>query len=432
MVFFEKRITKLAVSAVFLLLTSCADMNPHNVDVGLPNSTPDEKITSYTQALSRLGIMTAVYSQGVLIQSQDIADNTGAAAQTGAEIQKNITEIIKSALNSIGGGVTFIEYDPSFISNQVATGYSSFGNKAIPEVVLTGGITEFDRGLETRGTGTNLDAEADVSGLPSWVPNDAVGFGVGDTSKAGKARITLDFNLKNFETLASLPKMTVTNSMEVYKGLREKEVGVTLFGPTFGMKGSIKKVQGRHEAVRLLVQLSMIQMVGKYLSLPYWTLLGEDARVDQTVLDSIKDFYYNSNELSRIIQVQQWLFLYGHKVQLTGQMDSATRNALASVDPNAESSGSVNEKLFTKLYMDIPINRETLSRRKKLDKMLAALMSGEAIKSAETNQPVAQSPPSETSGRAAHEEKQVQSKATRKPRATTSSGFGKRLSDDEW
>ena len=404
-------------------------MNPHKVDVGLPGSAPKERITSYTQALADLGMMTNIYSQGVLIQSQDIADNTGASSSTGAEIQRNVTEIIKSTLNSIGGGVTFIEYDPSFISNQVATGYTSFDNKAIPDVVLTGGITEFDRGLETRGKGTNLDAEADVSGLPGWVPNNAVGFGVGDTSKAGKARITIDFNLKNFSTLASLPKMTTTNSMEVYKGLHEKEVGVTIFGPTFGMKGSIKKVQGRHEAVRLLVQLSMVQMVGRYLSLPYWTLLGKDARPDQVVLASIKEFYYNSSEISRILQVQQWLFLHGHKVQLTGEMDSTTRNALAIVEPNFSTSGGViSEKLFSKLYITIPINHETLSRRKKLNNMLAAFMNEEPAEPMVSEQQSAAEPEPVTQPVATKKQK----REVPKPSSSSSKGFGRRLSDDEW
>lgn len=365
--FFRKERIKFAYSLVFLLLAACADMNPHKVDVGLPSSGPGGKITSYTQALTDLGMMTTIYSKKVSIQSQEILDNTGASTSTGAEIQKSITEIIKSTLNSIGGNVTFIEYDPDYIMNQFKTGYGSFDNKAIPQVVLTGGITEFDRGLETRGKGTNLDVEADVSGVPGWVPNDAVGFGIGDTSKDGKARITLDFNLKKFKTLASLPKMTVTNSMEVYKGLREKEVGVTIFGPTFGMKGSIKKVQGRHDAVRLLVQLSMIQMVGKHLSLPYWTLLGKDARPDQVVLDSISDSYYRLNNFNRIFLVQQWLFLHGHEeVGFTGELDLTTKNALMHFDPKVSSvTRNVSEELFIKLYTTIPINRATVLQRKK-------------------------------------------------------------------
>ena len=276
--------------------------------------------------------MSEIYDTGVMkVQSQDIADETGTALTTGGEIQRNITEIMKSTLNSIGGNVVFIEYDPTYIQNQMVSGYSNFDNKAIPDVVITGGITEFDRGLETRGKGMNADAEADFTGMPDWLPSQTVGASFGDTGKRGKARITLDFNLKDFQTLAGISRMTTTNSMEVYKGLQERELGITLFGPTFGLKGTIKKVQGRHEAVRLLVQVSMVQMIGKYLTLPYWRLLGDDSRPDKVVLDSISDTYYRMGPEDRIGAVQQWLTLHGYDVEINNKLDSSNSGCIEKI-----------------------------------------------------------------------------------------------------
>ena len=96
-------VTGSLLSLVFLLLSSCGDMNPHNVDVQLEKSAPVEKITSYSQALLDLGLMTEVYDTGYMkVQSQDIADETGTSMTTGGEIQRNITEIMKSTVNSIG------------------------------------------------------------------------------------------------------------------------------------------------------------------------------------------------------------------------------------------------------------------------------------------------------------------------------------------
>jgi len=429
-----------------LFLASCGDMNPHNVDVELPKSQPQKKITSYTEALSNLGLMTRVFDPGELkIQSQDIADNTGAAATTGAEIQRNITEIMKSTLNSIGGEVTFIEYDPSFIQNQMVTGYGNFEYKSVPDVVVTGGITEFDRGLVTHGEGTNFDAEVQATGLPSWVPGDTAGLGFSDTSKAGLARITLDFNLKDFQTLAGIPKMTTTNSMEVHKALHEKELGITLFGPTFGLKGTTKKVQGRHEAVRLLVQISMIQMVGKYLALPYWTLLGEDAKPDPVVLDSISSTYYNMDFSQQVNAVQQWLILHGYDLELTGELDSKTKTALNKFDPTfSKSSSSIPEKLFSDIYLTIPVTHEALARRKLLNNMLVELYNETEPEPAvaapqpkpEPKQVVneQQSAPVQAEAAAPVAPKPVAQvkKEQKKPAATAKKGLGRKLSDDEW
>lgn len=372
----RKGIKLCTLSAALLALSSCAEMNPKNVDIELEKSAPVVKVTNYTQALTDLGLMSEIYDTGLMkVQSQDIADETGTSATTGGEIQRNVTEIMKSTLNSIGGNIRFIEYNPSYIQNQMVSGYSGFENKAIPDVVITGGITEFDRGLETRGDGTNLDVEADFGGAPKWFPSETAGVSYGDTSKTGKARITLDFNLKDFQTLAGIPRMSTTNSMEVYKGLKEEELGITLFGPTFGLKGQIKKVQGRHEAVRVLVQVSMIQMIGKYLALPYWRLMGDDVTPDKTVLDSIAETYHRMGREDRVGAVQQWLTLHGYDVSVNNRMDSKTVAALQKFDPalgSADPNG-ISEQLFTKLYLSIPVTREALGKRKRLNDYFAKM-----------------------------------------------------------
>jgi hypothetical protein len=373
------------LSATILALSSCAEMNPKNVDIELEKSAPVVKITNYTQSLSDLGLMSEIYDTGLMkVQSQDIADETGTSATTGGEIQRNVTEIMKSTLNSIGGNIRFIEYNPSYIQNQMVSGYSGFENKAIPDVVITGGITEFDRGLETRGDGTNLDVEADFGGAPKWFPSETAGVSYGDTSKTGKARITLDFNLKDFQTLAGIPRMSTTNSMEVYKGLREEEVGITLFGPTFGLKGQIKKVQGRHEAVRVLVQVSMIQMIGKYLALPYWRLMGDDASPDKAVLDSVSETYHRMGREDRVGAAQQWLNLHGYDVTINNRMDSKTVAALQKFDPalGAADPNGISEQLFTKLYMTIPVTREAYGKRKQMNEYFATLQQ-QAVQQAE-------------------------------------------------
>ncbi len=370
------RVLMLSLALVFL--SSCGDMNPKNVNIELEKSAPVVKVTNYTQALLDLGLMSQIYDTGLMkVQSQDIADETGTSVTSGGEIQRNITEIMKSTLNSIGGNVRFIEYNPSYIQNQMVSGYSSFDNKAIPDVVITGGITEFDRGLETRGDGTNLDVEADFGGAPKWFPSKTAGVSYGDTSKSGKARITLDFNLKDFQTLAGIPKMSTTNSMEVYKGLREEEVGITLFGPTFGLKGSIKKVQGRHEAVRVLVQVSMIQMIGKYLALPYWRLMGDDVSPDKAVLDSISETYHRMGREDRVGAAQQWLTLHGHDVSINNRMDSKTVAALQKFDSAlAADPGGISEALFTKLYLSIPVTREAFGKRQRMNEYFAKMQKG--------------------------------------------------------
>lgn len=352
---------------MLLLLGGCASLDPRLVDVDLPESRPVAKITSYSQALSDLGLMTEIYATPAFkIQCNPIGDNTGSSAATGAEIPRDITEMMKSALNSIGGRVTYIPYDPSFIQNQVVTGYSNFHNKVIPDVVLTGGITEFDRGLETRGSNTDSSVGYEFEGVPDnfSMPSKALDLRNSQGSKTGLARITLDFNLLDFQTMAGIPKINVSNSMDVHKALNERELGVSIFGQSFGGKGSIKKVQGRHAAVRLLVELSMIQIVGKHLRLPYWRLLGEDAKPDKLVIDEITQYYRRLTDAETVANVQEWLRLYGFETETTGQVDEPTRAALKTLLKGGEfGEARIDFKTFYAVYANIPITFEAKRRR---------------------------------------------------------------------
>lgn len=419
------------------MLISCSGMDPRDVEVEMEKSAPEAKITSYTQALSELGRMSEIFATGVVkVQCSDIADNTGTSMTTGGEIQKNITEIMKSTLNSMGGNVVFIEYDPSFIQNQMVTGYSNFEDKVIPDVVITGGITEFDRALESRDSGVDTAATASVSGMPSWVPSNEVGVNFGDTGKTSKSRITLDFNMKDFKTLAGVPKMTATNSMEVNKALKQKELGITLFGPTFGLKGAVKKVQGRHEAVRLLVQLSMIQMVGKYTALPYWRLLGDDTLPDPVVIDSITANYYSLSPAFRIALAQQWLYVYGYDVELTGKIDSKTLSAMQKVNPSFPAgSQELSEKDFVNLYINMPYDAAALGRRNGLNNII-----NQARTAQQEVATVEAAPPQQTyKAPAAQVEQGANQSATQQAPASDtggntfkSTGFGKKLKSSDW
>ncbi len=445
----------LMIISFSLLLVSCASVDPANINVELKTAPPTSQITTFTQALADLGLMTEIYNVDVVkIQSNPIGDNTGTSGSTGGEIPRDITEMIKSSLNSIGGNVIFIPYDPSFIQNQMVTGYSSFDEKLIPDVVISGGITEFDRGLETRGEGTDVSAGAEFTGLPAYLPSKEVKLRYGDTEKTGLASITLDFNLLNFRTMAGIPRMNTVNSMKVSKAMGEKELGISLFGQTFGRKGSVKKVQGRHAAVRLLVELSMIQVIGKYNGLPYWRLLGEDAEPDRDVESAIKKFYYRLSDPERIFKTQEWLYLHGHEVLMNGVMDQATIAALQKLDGSYKPGSQIDENLFLKIYVSIPIKENTLGRRQYLTRLMgqepAAAQTSTAPQPQAAPQAQAQAAPSAPPAAAVAKQQQAapsaappaavakQQQAAPAPKAAAVSSvkkkgsIGRILTDDEW
>ncbi len=331
------------------LIVGCA--NPQKVDIKLKERKIVQKKSNYTASLDVFGRMTEIYaSKDAKIQSKGVTDDTGTSQATGGEIPIDITEMIKTSINKIGGKIQYIDYDPSHMSNMRALGYSNFQNKIIPTLVISGGITEFDRSLEVRGSGSDMGVEAKIKG-------QSVGLDMGDSKKSAKSNITIDISLIDFQTWAMIPKMSSTNTVSVFSGTASSELGFSIAGASFGLNGNVKKVQGRHAAVRVLVELSIIEVVGRYLNLPYWKILP-NGKVDNVVIRSISRKFLRSSDEDRVAMIQNALYLHGYDVDMTGKVDATTKAAIDKYKAKKSSSvaGYNTLPLFKELYLNVPLD----------------------------------------------------------------------------
>ncbi len=348
----------------FHLFTACG-VNPQNVDVDLNTTLPEVKVTVFNQAVRQLGKLNIIYGRGPLhVMSKPVFDRTGTSLPTKGEIPQDISEMVKSTLNGFGGEIFYIPYDPEFMLNTAQTGYSTWGDKILPNVILVGGITEFDRGLVTKEEGFDISGAAEELGIP-------MGLEFNDTRKSSLARVTLDFNLLDFETFTGVPFIQAVNSISVHKGLGVDILGFTVYGQTLGLRGNMKKVQGRHAAVRLLVQLSIIQVLGKYQNLPYWRILP-NSEPDSVVMDAIREQFYSLEPADRIAKIQEFLYLYNKDVDVSGRLDTKTQNAINAIktEYSVQSKQPVSEELYLALFENMPLDIKAQVRRKQVNAMI--------------------------------------------------------------
>lgn len=347
------------LSFILALLVGACGLNPQNADMDINNTLPEAKSTVYQQAVRQLGMMGTIYGRGAVnIMSKNISDNTGTSVATNAEIPRDITEMVKSTLNAVGGNLTFIPYDPDFLANSVNTGYSEFSDKKIPDIIVSGGITEFDRGLVTKGDSAEIEGTFGDFGLSYE-----------DQNKGSLAQVTLDFNMIDFQTLAAIPRVQAVNGIKLHKAVKEDSFGFTVKSVTLGAKGTMKKIQGRHAAVRLLVELSMVQLLGRYQALPYWRLLPGGQR-DDVVIDSVLNDFYEHSPVERVALIQRYLYLHGYDVRVNGVMDASTKKALQEIAQKyALTDAGVNQDTYLALFENVPIDHATKYKSKALAEM---------------------------------------------------------------
>jgi hypothetical protein len=367
------RLTLIGALLLVWTLAGCTAIAPKPDQLQLPSEPPMVRETSFSKALNRLGLLSEIYGANLMkIQIRELDDVTGTSYHTGGEIPKSITVMVKSALNSIGGQVVYIPFWPDYFAGIQVSGYAINDQKLLPDVILAGGITEFDRGLTTLDRSRNLDAQTgDLRDASSALPGRTIGLDYAQGDKWNMAKIAVDFNLVSFQAMFGIPKMQASNGITVYKGIKEEELGFTLFGPTIGVRGSVKKVQGRHDAVRMLVQFSVIQLVGRYLDLPYWQLL-DGARPDPVVMENIRVNYLKKTPGDQALLIKRLLWLHGHPVAVNPQLDDETKAALAKVDNTFDSQATaVPVDTFIKLYLSVPVSDHSKAQGRSFDRLWA-------------------------------------------------------------
>lgn len=332
--------------ALVFLLVSCKQPAPT-----LPVEPPKAQETTYTGALKRFGRLTKEFRVGVLrVQTTQVQDETGSSQATGAEIPFDITKMIMSAINGIGGSILFIPYDPIYIKNQAALNMTTLEGKVKPDVVLNGGITEFDRAIESGSSGLDFGGQFGAG-------KNSPGVDFGKQDRDSVSSITIDLNITDVETMAMVPRVQAVNTMRVFKAASDMDIGFSIFGATFGYKSSVKKIQGRHAAVRVLVDLSVLETLGKYLNLPYWKCVDQGAKPDPVVVENIREQFAMADQQGRVRMIQNLLFVYGYRsLRGTGTLDADTGAAIQAVSAAyGFPAASLDEDFYENLFLNAPV-----------------------------------------------------------------------------
>jgi len=211
-------LAKAACCAVLTgMLSSCAvvdwfmgktsDEEVKEMDSDVAESMTAKK-TPYDEALRQFGLMLEAYNiSEVRVQSKLISNQTAEK-----ELPDDVSRMLISAVNKIGKKVVYIPYDPSYVLNEANTGGDIA--RALPQIVLAGGITEFDKDLIEKGRELKTEVSIQKGDYGSNYSHDG---GAGYNAEEGVSRITLDLQLLNYKTQTYMPGIQGINSVNIRK-----------------------------------------------------------------------------------------------------------------------------------------------------------------------------------------------------------------------
>jgi hypothetical protein len=356
--FFLQRLAPLL--AVAFLLAGCAttkntlgDVEKLYAEREALKQLPTANLSEYSPALLRLGRMLEVYKEGdpvIYMQTRSILDATNLSNPlVGAEIPGDITEMVRTAVNRIGARIIYVPYHPDYLVSQAQLG-AKFG-VTMPDFLITGALTEFDRALSGAGRSNNASVE--------------FGKGNGTTNIGGDVKRTaiysalaLDLNLVSFSTQQMVPRIQASNVVKVLNFSSEDNLSLGFYGDAFGFKLEGKYLQGRHSAIRTLVDLSVLEIVGKATNTPYWRCIP-NGTPDPVVLDNMRSAYTALSRELKIGLIQVMLRKYGQNISVNQQFDEPTRQALqvvyASRYPAQANADVLTWEGFEPLFFGVPM-----------------------------------------------------------------------------
>jgi len=343
----------LSILLILALIPSCAvldwfggkvsDEEVKELDSDITTAKPRD--TRYDTSLKRFGKLLAAYNiQPLRVQSKIISNQT--ADQS---LPSNISKMLITAVNKIGKEVTYLPYDPNYIISEATTG----GNihRILPQVVIAGGITEYDKNLIEKKR--ELKTEAGIE-KGQWGSEYDQDYGLGYDSGESVSRIALDLHLFDYITQASIANVQSSNAINIRKTKLGWAVGAFFAGCGLTFDYSLKKQQGKYYAIRLLVELSVLEVLGKYFDVPYWRVLP-GAIEDEALVGRLYEEFGDLTNDEQIAYIKEYLFFHGvdnldrTSFGVTAQDEAAVKTAMKKYNCNT------NTDLFIKLWKTVPI-----------------------------------------------------------------------------
>ena len=298
---------------VAVLLAGCVaePPKPETATIATAVKTPATKtITNFTSALRCMDDLLLAYGKKeIVITTAGIPDSTG-------KVQAGTKEMLHTAASKMSiksKALAFIDYDTT--SNDLLAVFQDIQaagafNHKLPNYYIRGAITQLDENAidASKGGGIALPF------LDAGMSKDQV-----------SSVVSIDMNVGETTSRMIMPGINASNSLVITRAGSSKEAGGKIGKIGFSFNMSLNKAEGLSSGVRALIELGMIELVGKLTGTPYWKCLQID-KTNPVMLEQAREWYDGMTPQDRVKLVQRKL---GGMGLYTGAVNGIASNELA-------------------------------------------------------------------------------------------------------
>ena len=305
-----------------------------------PESVPFRSITGFSSALRCMDNLMIDYGvRDVSMLVEDILDQTKKVNAGTRDML--ITAVSDMTRRSRAIRVNAFGKDATNVISFLASAQRQSAYDVIPQFDIKGSVSQFDENV--------IRTQKDFG----------IGFqpflNIGVSRDAASSILGLDLSVLTTDDMSILPGVTSRNSVVILKQGRgfDGDAAYHKFGVNFSM--NLNKAEGQTQALRGLVELAVIELMGKLTKTPYWSCLGAEASANDEIRLEISDWYFAmaSSRVELIAYFQNQLRRRGfYQGPIDGQFNAAVDEAIGNFRAVLGlSNAAILDEAFFKAYL---------------------------------------------------------------------------------
>lgn len=334
----------LLLASGLLLSHGLALADADSVDTGAmataaaaPKTPAVKTITNFSQALRCMDeLFLGFGKQGIIITSAGIPDETGKVNMGTKEMV--INAIAKMTMKS--NAFEFIDFHSK--ADDLAGLFAATGDadRKRPDYYIRGSISQMDSNAASSNKGVGFS-------LPF--------LDFGYSKDESFDLISMDMSIGEAATRKILPVTSTSNTMVIRKGGRSNEGGGKLGKLGLSFNVDLSQTEGLGATTRTLIELGLIEALGKFTQVPYWKCLDTDI-TNPVIRDQAREGFDNMKEKDRILFVQRKLggSMNRYRGPMDGVMNGSLKSAVAEYQAQTGliADGKINFDLYASLLDD--------------------------------------------------------------------------------
>lgn len=330
---------KLFTAMTALVLASCASQQAVHDEIKKlqtgPSATPHQSITNFASGLRCMDNMMIDYGvQDISMLVEDLSDQTG-KVNAGT---KDMLITAVSAMTRRSRAVKLIPFgndSGNLISFLGAAGSQSAYN-VIPQYDIRGSISQLDSSVVRQQAGGSIAAS-------SW--------GVGASASTAGSILGIDLSVLRTEDLSVIPGVTSSNAVVLFKSGKGADTDATIKKTGISFDFQVAKNEATVQALRNLIELASIELVGRLVKIPYWQCVGIPENTVE-IQQEMEDWFYAMRAHNELVPyVRGQLISRGYYPMNMTNESAALSQAIQSYQKSVgvAADGKLNYRFFKQL-----------------------------------------------------------------------------------